>query len=113
MTQTESRLPTPADAANIAADVLGVQIIAADRMPTGAGNWVFDVRCARGPNVVVRILRTHEECASGAYWSRTLRPLGVPLPEMLALTSAAAVTSGRGWCSSDCRARTSNTRTPG
>jgi hypothetical protein len=53
-------------------------------MPTGAGNWVYEVGFAGGRNVVVRILRSHEECAAGVYWSRTLRPLGVPLPEMLA-----------------------------
>src|SRR5688572_11179374 len=84
MEQTDSKLPTPRDAAEIAAGVLGERIASAERMPTGAGNWVFDVTSERETRVVVRILRSHEECASGVYWSRTLRPLGVPLPEMLA-----------------------------
>ena len=84
MEQAELNLPTPRDAAQIAADVLGERIASVDRMPTGAGNWVYDVRGERGTNVVVRIMRTHEECRSGVYWSQTLRPLGVRLPEMIA-----------------------------
>jgi aminoglycoside phosphotransferase len=84
MEQTELNLPTPGDAAKIAADVLGEPIASVHRMPTGAGNWVCDVRDERGTNVVVRVMRSHEECRSGVYWSQTLRPLGVPLPEMIA-----------------------------
>jgi aminoglycoside phosphotransferase (APT) family kinase protein len=82
--KSDLRMPTPRDAADIAKGVLGAEIAAVERMPTGAGNWVFDVRPARGANVVVRILRVRDECAAGVYWSRTLRPFGVPLPAMLA-----------------------------
>src|SRR5688500_19514468 len=79
-----AKIPTEQDARRIAADVLGETIVAAQRLPTGAGNWVYEVVPARGRAVVVRILRSHEECKSGVYWSQTLRPLGVPLPEMIA-----------------------------
>jgi aminoglycoside phosphotransferase len=84
MEQTELNVPTTHDAAAIAVNVLGERIASVDRMPTGAGNWVYDVRGERGANVVVRIMRTHDECVAGVYWSQTLRPLGVPLPEMIA-----------------------------
>jgi hypothetical protein len=77
-------LPTPDDATRIAADVMGDTVVSTARMPTGAGNWVYDVATSRGTRVVVRILRSHEEGAAGAYWSHTLRPHGVPLPQMLA-----------------------------
>lgn len=76
--------PTAADAGRIAAEVLGARAVLVERMPTGAANWVYDVRCAGGARVVVRILRARADCAAGVHWSRTLRPLGVPLPEMLA-----------------------------
>ncbi|MEA2710601.1 MAG: hypothetical protein QOF78_3202 [Phycisphaerales bacterium] len=78
------KIPTEQDAVRIAADVLGDTIAAAQRLPTGAGNWVYEVVSAGGRRVVIRILRSHEECKSGVYWSQTLRPLGVPLPEMIA-----------------------------
>ena len=84
MDELKSNLPSAADAARIAADVVGEEIAAVERMPTGAGNWVFEVHSASGADVIVRIMRSHKECASGVYWSRTLRPLGVPLPAMLA-----------------------------
>jgi aminoglycoside phosphotransferase (APT) family kinase protein len=84
MDELKSNPPRPSDAAQIAEGILGEDIAAVERMPTGAANWVYDVRSARGTRLVVRILRSRDECAGGVYWSQTLRPLGVPLPAMLA-----------------------------
>ena len=76
--------PTADDAARIAAGVLGEPVARVHRLETGCGNWVYDVLTTSGRNVVVRIARDPDECAAGVHWSRTLRPLGVPLPEMIA-----------------------------
>ncbi|MEO6435302.1 MAG: phosphotransferase [Tepidisphaeraceae bacterium] len=75
--------PTAHDAERIARRVLGESIAAVARFPTGAGNWVYDVEASSGRRVVVRINRRRDECEAGVYWSRTLRSLGVPLPEQL------------------------------
>jgi aminoglycoside phosphotransferase len=76
--------PSPDDAARIARTVLGEPVERVRRFETGQANWVYDVITKSGRNVVVRISRDPNECAAGVHWSRTLRPLGVPLPEMLA-----------------------------
>ena len=75
---------SPEHAACVARDVLGEPIASADRFTTGAGNWVYDVRAQSGRQVVVRFMRDREEFAAGIHWNQTLRPLGVPLPKMLA-----------------------------
>lgn len=77
--------PTEQDAAAIAADLLQPPVERITRFSTGSGHFVYDVRLADGRRVVVRISRREDlEAANGAvYWSRLLRPKGVPLPELL------------------------------
>jgi Ser/Thr protein kinase RdoA (MazF antagonist) len=57
-----------------------------ERFPTGLANYVFDVQIADGRRVVVRFARNCEESAveRAVAWSALLRPLGVPLPMLLA-----------------------------
>jgi Ser/Thr protein kinase RdoA (MazF antagonist) len=77
--------PTEQDAAVIAAEVFGAAVEAVVRFPTGSSHHVYDVQCAGDRRAVVRISRRdHIEDARGSvYWSRFLRPKGVPLPELL------------------------------
>jgi hypothetical protein len=56
------------------------------RFATGIGHWVYDVRAATGASFVVRVGTADQapDFAGALHWSRTLRPLGVPLPSLLA-----------------------------
>jgi aminoglycoside phosphotransferase (APT) family kinase protein len=73
-------------AAEIAARVLGRAPCSVERFKTGARHYVFDVAFQRGPPVVVRLGEpsARAEMAGALYLSRLLRPLGVPLPAVLA-----------------------------
>jgi hypothetical protein len=55
------------------------------RFPTGSSHFVFDIETTGGRRAVLRLARRAEiEAARGAvYWSRALRPIGVPLPALL------------------------------
>jgi hypothetical protein len=75
---------TPDDAARVAAKVLGEPVASARRFATGAGNWVYDVIAQSGERVVVRFMRSRDEFDAAIFWNRTLRPLGVPLPRLVA-----------------------------
>jgi hypothetical protein len=77
--------PTEQDAAVIAADVLRAPVEGATRFRTGAAHYVYDVRLGGDRRVVVRMSRREDiDAARGAvYWSRLLRPKGVPLPDLL------------------------------
>jgi hypothetical protein len=91
-------LPNAADASAIAAGVLGEQVASADRLPTGAANWVFAVTAARtARRVVVRIMRDPAEAAGGVALNQKLRPLGVPLPELIAYHLPSAEAGERAW----------------
>jgi hypothetical protein len=56
-----------------------------ERFPTGLAHWVYDVALASGRPLVVRIggASARPILAAAERLSRTLRPLGVPLPELL------------------------------
>jgi aminoglycoside phosphotransferase (APT) family kinase protein len=73
-------------AAKIAARVLGRSPCSVDRFGTGARHYVFDLSFDKGPPVVVRLSEpsAHGEMAGAVYLSQLLRPLGVPLPALLA-----------------------------
>jgi aminoglycoside phosphotransferase len=81
-----SASPTPQLAVRIAGDVTGHVPIKASRFETGMRHYVFDVAFASRPPVVVRIgaSSAREEMAGAVRLSELLRPLGAPLPEMLA-----------------------------
>ena len=55
------------------------------RFPLGLAHYVFNVVLASGRPLVVRLGRRRDApvFAAAARWSRRLRPLGVPLPELL------------------------------
>lgn len=82
--------PDEGDAARIAARALGTAIVAVERSTTGRQHWVYAVRGADGREAVIRL---NHPAAGGIFagavaWNRLLRPLGVPLPALLAHDAA-------------------------
>jgi aminoglycoside phosphotransferase (APT) family kinase protein len=78
--------PDGALAAALAATATGCQPIAVERFPTGLQHHVFEARFADRAPVVVRIATEQGRPAmiGAARLSRALRPLGVPLPRVIA-----------------------------
>jgi aminoglycoside phosphotransferase len=79
-------LPNAALAADIATNVTGHLPIAVTRFTTGAMHYVFEVAFAHRPPVVVRIAAPSGAKAmrGASMLSGRLRPLGIPLPAILA-----------------------------
>jgi aminoglycoside phosphotransferase (APT) family kinase protein len=73
-------------AAEIAVHVLGHAPRSVKRFETGTQHHVFDVEFERGPPVVVRLADPsgRAKMAGAVHLSGLLRPLGVPLPALLA-----------------------------
>ncbi len=86
MSATAEARPTEADAAEIAREVSGTAPESIRRFPTGIGHWVYDVRLPDGASIVVRLGTSdqRDDFLGALHWSRTLRPLAVPLPRLLA-----------------------------
>jgi aminoglycoside phosphotransferase len=78
--------PNSALAGDLATAALGRPPIDVRRFGTGAHHYVFEATFADRPPVVVRIAAEHSRAAmAGAVrLSNQLRPLGVPLPEIIA-----------------------------
>ena len=70
----------------IVAGKMSEKVVSVERFPTGHQHFVFDVATESGQKLVVRISRPeHRQLAASArFWNETLRPKGVPLPEILA-----------------------------
>ncbi len=66
--------------------VLGGAVASVERFPTSIRHFVYDVTLTDGRRAVVRIgLPEHRDAmAAAASWSDRLRPLGFPLPAILA-----------------------------
>jgi len=84
--------PDEGAAARIAARALGIGIVAVERFPTGRQHWVYAVRGADGREAVIRLNRPGAGAifAGAVAWNRLLRPLGVPLPALIAHDAAPA-----------------------
>jgi aminoglycoside phosphotransferase (APT) family kinase protein len=78
--------PCAEDAAVAVRSKLGLQPAEVRRFLTGLCHHVFSVTAADGQKFVVRIgtPATKRLLEGGIYWNQVLRPIGVPLPEMLA-----------------------------
>lgn len=78
--------PSERDAEEVARVEMGFVGASARRLTGGLGHWVYQVQGDRGDTVVVRLgTRSQKDDFTGAvHWSSTLRPLGVPLPKLLA-----------------------------
>jgi len=81
-----TREPSQQLAFQIAECVTGSAPVSVERFTTGARHYVFDVGFADRAPLVVRVgdQSSHSEMAGTTYLSRLLRPLGVPLPAILA-----------------------------
>jgi aminoglycoside phosphotransferase len=86
MRDADDRAPDDRDAAAIAHRVFGRAPAAVRRFPTGMQHYVFEARYDDRPDVVVRIAResAREKMKGALELSQLLRPLGAPLPEILA-----------------------------
>lgn len=78
--------PTGADARRVTAAALGVEAIGARRFTTGLHHFVYEVELPEGRTVVMRMTRESERqfMRQAVMLSEQLRPLGVPLPQLLA-----------------------------
>ncbi len=79
-------LPSSKFAATVASTALGSPAVKVHRFTTGSSHFVFEVTCASGQKIVVRSGPEANRSAliGNARLYRLLRPLGVPLPEILA-----------------------------
>lgn len=79
--------PTAEDACRTTAAALGTEALSARRFTTGLHHFVYEVTLSGGRTVVMRMTRPGEApfMRSAVTLSRQLRPLGVPLPELLAI----------------------------
>lgn len=84
--------PTAEDACRVTGEALGIEAVRARRFTTGLHHFVYEVTLADGRSVVARMTRPSEAdyMRSAVALSRQLRPLGVPLPELLAADLDAA-----------------------
>lgn len=84
--------PTEDDARRLAGEALGVAAVEARRFTTGLQHFVYDVTLADGRPVVMRMTRPGDRdiARSAVALSGQLRPIGVPLPELLAADLDAA-----------------------
>lgn len=78
--------PTAEDACRVTAAALGEHATGARRFTTGLHHFVYEVELAGGRSVVMRMTRPSERrfMQQAVMLSEQLRPLGVPLPELLA-----------------------------
>ncbi|HVJ17091.1 MAG TPA: aminoglycoside phosphotransferase family protein [Polyangiaceae bacterium] len=85
MTSSAADQPHEQDAANVLFELFGEPVTNVRRFPTGIGHWVYEVRTEGTVRVVkMGLAAQHENFAGAVHWSTVLRPLGVPLPELLA-----------------------------
>jgi aminoglycoside phosphotransferase (APT) family kinase protein len=78
-------------AATIAENVCGERPVSLRRFTTGSRHFVYEATFAGRAPVVVRVgdASAHDEMAGAVHLSKLLRPLGVPLPRLLAEDIAA------------------------
>jgi len=77
--------PTPELAVQILEAVIGPDRWAASRFPTGTSHFVFDAASVHGERLVVRISSVAQTAvaANAVRLTQLLRPLGVPLPDVI------------------------------
>ena len=94
MTEIRPQAPTEQDAAKLVETTLHDTPLSVQRFPTGFAHSVYDVVTENQRKVVVRMSLPGQDAslAGALYWSRRLRPKGVPLPTILCHDLSAAVT---------------------
>jgi hypothetical protein len=83
----ESDTPQTEDVASIVRSSLRSEPTFIRRYLTGYCHFVFEVETADGRRIVARLTRpeTKPLLEGGVYWSKKLRPIGVPLPRILSV----------------------------
>jgi aminoglycoside phosphotransferase (APT) family kinase protein len=78
--------PSPKDAAIVVRSRLGLEPAGVRRFLTGLCHYVYSVTTSDRQQFVARIATpsTKRLLAGGIYWNELLRPMGVPLPRILA-----------------------------
>ncbi|MBL8095849.1 MAG: phosphotransferase [Anaerolineales bacterium] len=84
--------PNETQARAVAEAALGVRAQSVSRFATGLAHFVFEVTLAGGVPVVVRLSTDPDGLNGAVAWSRRLRPLGVPLPDLLFADLEATIT---------------------
>jgi len=86
LNEASTDTPSPKDAATVVRSRLGLEPVEVRRFLTGLCHHVFSVTTSDRQKYVVRIgtPSTKRFLAGGIYWNKLLRPIGVPLPRMLA-----------------------------
>ncbi len=77
--------PNPDDASRILTEVMGEHVEYIERFTTGLAHYVYDARLSDQRCFVVRLTPPAQagEFAGALYWYERLKPLGIPLPELL------------------------------
>src|SRR5688572_17854057 len=85
MVESRADLPTEEDARAVVRAVLRDEARTVTRFPTGLAHYVYDVVTAQDHVVVVRMARRDRTAglAGAIYWSNWLRPLGIPLAQII------------------------------
>jgi aminoglycoside phosphotransferase len=86
MTLSAPEQPSEKDVAEIMLGMFGEPSASIQRFSTGIGHWVYEARIAGGAVRVVKLglASQRDDFVGAVHWSTTLRPLGVPLPELIA-----------------------------
>lgn len=81
----ETQVPDAAIASEAALRLLGSRAVSVARFTTGSCHWVFDVRLETGAFVVLRMTTAplRPAMAGALHLNGLLRPMGVPLPQVL------------------------------
>jgi len=86
LNEASTDTPSPKDAAIVVRSRLGLEPAEVRRFLTGVCHYVYSVTTSDRQKFVVRIGTplTKRLLAGGIYWNELLRPMGVPLPRILA-----------------------------
>jgi aminoglycoside phosphotransferase (APT) family kinase protein len=86
LNEASTDTPSPEDAAVVVRSTLGLGPAEVRRFLTGLCHYVFSVTTSDREKFVVRIATpsTKRLLAGGIYWNKFLRPIGVPLPRIVA-----------------------------
>jgi aminoglycoside phosphotransferase (APT) family kinase protein len=86
LNEASTDTPSPKDAAIVVRSSLGLEPAEVRRFLTGLCHYVYSVTTSDRQKFVVRIatLSAKRLLAGGIYWNELLRPMGVPLPRILA-----------------------------
>jgi aminoglycoside phosphotransferase len=86
LNEASTSTPSPQDAAIVVRSRLGLEPAEVQRFLTGLCHYVYSVTTSDRQKFVVRIATTSTKrlLTGGIYWNELLRPMGVPLPRILA-----------------------------